>query len=77
MPKQIFKTAFDDYVGGRRLGSGGTGYVIEATARGSQATVAIKVFDPQHRQHAAEKRFKNEMTFGQKAAHKTTWRCST
>jgi serine/threonine protein kinase len=70
MPKLIFQTAFDTYQGGSQLGSGGTGFVVEATAASTNQQVAIKVFNPSIPRHSSDKRFRNEMKFGEQAAHK-------
>ena len=70
MPKRIFQTAFDTYEGGHELGSGGTGFVVEAIAASSRERLAIKVFNPPNWKHAADTRFRNEMIFGEKASHK-------
>jgi serine/threonine protein kinase len=68
MPNLKFQTAFDSYKGGRRLGSGGTGFVVEAATSAGEP-VAIKVFKPSHARHAADTRFRNEIRFGEQTSH--------
>jgi hypothetical protein len=45
-------------------------YAYETTAATDKERVAIKVFNPPNQKHAADKRFSNEMVFGEKVNHK-------
>src|SRR4051794_11708845 len=73
MPKlkkpRVFETVFSRYTATEQIGEGGTGTVFKATTDGG-STVAIKLLDPAKATRERRRRFKNELTFGERNQHK-------
>jgi serine/threonine protein kinase len=66
---RFFETAFSRYAASEQIGEGGTGTVFKASDDAGQV-VAIKVLDAAKATRERRRRFKNELTFGERNRHK-------
>lgn len=64
----LFRTPLETYTRIEQIGQGGSGFVVSAKDEDGRE-VAIKYLDPKKRSKTADARFRNEIRFGQRAAH--------